>query len=140
MPPFLAPSGFLHIYDLWEKSNIYCKEFPFIYEFCAQRLTATGLPRRLWEELGGTEFDHRRQNHILKRILHAIRLYSRGQPLFFSVLAANITLPFRLSVLLEEGKRRWNRTKAPSPVGGSWEDTVHLTLLALLSHFLNPHK
>ena len=34
----------IYIYDLWGKSNIYCKEFDFIYEFCAQRLTAAESP------------------------------------------------------------------------------------------------
>lgn len=92
----------MHIYDLWKKV-ISIEEFDFIYEFCAQRLTATESPRRLWEELGGIEFDHRRQNHILKGILPAIQPYSRGRPHIFSMLAANTILPFRL-LLLEEGR------------------------------------
>lgn len=92
---------FACIWSLGE-NNIYCKEFDFICEFCARRLTATASPGRLW--LGGIEFDHRRQNHILKSILPAVQLHSRGFPLFFSVLATNTTLPFRLSELLEVGR------------------------------------
>lgn len=89
------------MYNLWKKV-ISIEELDFIYEFCAQTLTATESPRRLWEELGGTEFDHRRQNHILKRILPAIQPHSRGQPHIFSMLPANTKLSNRQLLLGED--------------------------------------